>query len=209
MGETGEPDRQAEVYERCLDDDEQPNTADDQLPQVSPAGSIQVPEQNEFYMDFSSGEDLGKHFMAARCADGNVVSLEAGELGSLVFDQMRDPNDYKNPDKNGFFKLIKDPWTRPPPLSPKLVFYGYDIYHAWQFGNEAIACYCMIMEDGLPTGNILLRIAKTRCVKPRVDGFVYNIREKKCYRVINIRIFMKNKWTKPADFNIDFKEMME
>ena len=80
VGETGEPDRQKAVYERCLDEDEQPNAADDQLPHVAFAGRMQVPEQNEFYMYFSSGEDLGKNFMAARGADGNVVSLEAGKL---------------------------------------------------------------------------------------------------------------------------------
>ena len=61
-----------------------------------------------------------------------------------------------------------------------LIIYGYDLYDAWQFGNIAIVCYRMIMGvNGFPIGNILFKIGRTRFATPRVDGFVYDIRENK------------------------------
>jgi hypothetical protein len=72
--------------------------------------------------------------------------------------------------KNGFFILLLDPYDRP----VKLVMYGYDSYHAYQWEDKGILVYCMVMGvDGLPTGQFLILIGRTRCSRPRVDGFLY------------------------------------
>jgi hypothetical protein len=53
--------------------------------------------------------------------------------------------------------------------------YGYDLYDAYQWNDKGILVYCMIMwQDGRPTGLFLINIGRTRCSKPRVDGFVYH-----------------------------------
>ena len=58
--------------------------------------------------------------------------------------------------------------------------YGYDLYDALQTGKRALVCCCMIVDkDSYPLGQVLYKIARTRCTKPREDGFIYDIRDKK------------------------------
>ena len=127
------------------------------------------------YTDFKDAKELGAHFMAAKLShDGNTLVLKIGNLKALEFEQSRDPNAYAISGKQGFWRLLIDPYAR----AHGLLLYGYDLYDAWQYGEVAVVCYCMIIgADGYPTGNVLFKIGRTRCPAPRVDGFVYDIRE--------------------------------
>jgi hypothetical protein len=129
------------------------------------------------YTGYKDGKELGEYFVAAKLAgDDCNLSLHIGNLSSLVFLQSRDPNNYAITGRQTFWKLSSDPYAR----GATLIMYGYDLYDAWLFGNIAIVCYCMIMGgDGFPIGNILFKIGRTRCATPRVDGFIYDIREDK------------------------------
>ena len=89
-------------------------------------------------------------------------------LSSSLFHKVRDPESYRVEGKNGFFKLLRNSYNR----AKKLVMYGYDDYHAYQWEDKGILVYCMVIEeDGHPTGQFLILIGRTRCSKPRVDGF--------------------------------------
>ena len=57
--------------------------------------------------------------------------------------------------------------------------YGYDLYDALQSGDVVYVCCCMIIDkDGYPLVQDLYKIGRTRCPKPRTDGFIYDIRVK-------------------------------
>ena len=72
---------------------------------------------------------------------------------------------------------MKDPYNW---REKELIMYGYDLYDALQTGEKALVCCCMIVDkDSYPLGQVLYKIARTRCTKPREDGFIYDIRDKK------------------------------
>ena len=129
------------------------------------------------YTDFQDAKDLGAYFIAAKLADDeSTLSFNFGNLNSLEFTQSRDPNYYAVTGRQSFWRFVGDPYTR----ATALIMYGYDLYDAWQFGDIAIVSYCMIIgASGLPLGDILFKIGRTRCATPRVDGFIYDIREDK------------------------------
>ena len=128
------------------------------------------------YTGFQDAKQLGSHFAAAKLAESDTsISLVIGNLNSLVFKQSRDPNNFAISGKQSFWKLVGDPYTR----SSSLIMYGYDLYDAWQFKEVAIVSYCMIMGTKGPLGYILFKMGRTRCASPRVDGFIYDIREDK------------------------------
>lgn len=150
---------------------------DCQLEELPSHEEIYQQEEMSDYTGFKDGKELGDYFVAAKLqGDDCNLSLHIGNLNSLVFMQSRDPNNYAITGRHTFWKLSCDPYAR----ATSLKMYGYDLYDAWLFGNIAIVCYCMIMGvDGFPIGNILFKIGRTRCAAPRVDGFVYDIREDK------------------------------
>ena len=97
-----------------------------------------------------------------------------GNSQILEFNQSRHPDAYKITGKAGFWRLVIDPYKR----EKELVAYGYDLYDAYQLDDVALVCNCMVIgEDGYPTGQTLYKLGRTRCNSPRVDGFVYDIRE--------------------------------
>jgi len=128
------------------------------------------------YTGFQDAIQLGTHFAAAKLAgDNSTQSLIIGNLHSLVFAQSRDPNNLAVTGKQSFWKLVTDPYTR----ATSLIMYGYDLYDAWQFGDIAFVSYCMVVGTNGPLGYILFKMGRTRCASPRVDGFLYDIREDK------------------------------
>jgi hypothetical protein len=103
--------------------------------------------------------------------------VRIGNLGFLEFTQSRHPDAYKFAGRDSWWRFVKDPYDW---RGKELVMYGYDLYDAIQTGEVAIVCCCMIIDkDGYPLGQVLYKIARTRCIKPRMDGFIYDIREKK------------------------------
>ena len=95
----------------------------------------------------------------------------------IELNQIRDPEDYSIAGRHGFFKFTRHPYSW---RIIKLIMYGYDLFDAWQYNDTGLLCYSMIMRgDGLPSGYILFKIGKTRCNRPRKDGFLYCIRESK------------------------------
>ena len=150
----------------------EPEEKEDALPEFLASDRNQKEVEN--YTGFKNAKELGYHFKAAILGGpGQVCSIRVGNLGHLEFVQKVDPNDKVIEGKHGLFKFVRDPYARKQPL----IMYGYDIFDAYQFGESAIICLCMIMnEDGTPSGYILFKIGKTRCIRPRVDGFLYHIR---------------------------------
>jgi hypothetical protein len=57
--------------------------------------------------------------------------------------------------------------------------YGYDLYDALRSEDKAFVCCCMLIDKGYPLGQVLYKIARMRCTKPRTDRFIYDIRDKK------------------------------
>ena len=146
---------------------------DDELPQTDPMENI-IPEIDG-YTGFRSNEEISDHVKAAMLGE-QTFAVKIGNFGMIEFDQTRDPEDYAIEGRHGFFKFVVEVYKR----RIKLVFYGYDLFDAWQFAQTGLLCLSMIMRgDGVPTDFILFKIGKTRCVKPRVDGFFYSIRQNK------------------------------
>jgi hypothetical protein len=128
------------------------------------------------YTGFTNGKDLNA-FMAASVLACQQFSALIGALGMQEFHQNHEPGEYSTTGKKGWFKFTIDPYLR----SKKLVMYGYDLYDAVKVkGPEGIGMLCMSMimtENEGPSGYILVKLGKTRCVRPRTDGFLYHIRE--------------------------------
>jgi len=135
---------------------------------------------------FKSGEDIGMYMIAASRTASKSFSVKFSSLGQQEFNQLRDPEDYAIEGRNGFFKLAKDPFNR----SKKLVMYGYDTFDAYMFDGVGILCLSMIMSNiNEPSGNVLWKIGKTRCSRPRYDAFLYNIHDQKYVLTLFINIF--------------------
>ena len=126
------------------------------------------------YTGFVNAKELAAHFIAAKIAhDGNTVGLKVGDM-VLEFTESRSEGSYSITGKAGFWRIINDPYKR----EKVLVMYGYDLYEVYQYGDKVYVCYCMIMmEDGYPSGQILFKLGRTRCSNPRIDAFVFDIRE--------------------------------
>ena len=141
-----------------------------------PCNPFELFDRNvEDYKGFDTGSDVSDHIKAAMLGQ-QPFTVKIGKFGFLEFNQARDPMDFAIEGRNGYFKLVIDPYKR----VVKLVFYGYDLFDAYQWDIYGLICLCMIiLEDGFPSGFILFKIGKTRCVDPRVDGFLYHIGENK------------------------------
>ena len=167
-------DSEDDLLLKCRDDDngeQDDDEVDDVLPQTDPMENI-IPEIVG-YTGFRSDEEISNHLKAAMLGE-QTFAVKIGTFGMIEFDQTRDPEDYAIEGRHGFFKFVVDVYNR----RVKLVFYGYDLFDGWQFAQSGLLCLSMIMRgDGVPSDFILFKIGKTRCVKPRVDGFFYSIRQ--------------------------------
>jgi hypothetical protein len=144
---------------------------------------------------------------------------------SFFYFKVRDPDSYRVESKLGFWRFFSDPHHR----EILLVVYGYDLYAGWQKGEDGYVVYTMIVgKDGLSTGFILITLARTRCPRPRVDGFVYSVEDKlqvlflmhvstynvthilmvllRCYKIQHFNIYMADKWTCPA-YHVNLEEI--
>ena len=129
-------------------------------------------EEEDNYSGCKSGKELSDHMVAAILAQQPFGEKINGEM--VEFNQVKDPDDYSVERKHGLFKIVKDPHRR----GKKLIMYGYDLFDAWHYKETGLLCLSMIMrQDGEPTGYIMFKLAKTRCAKPRVDAFLYHVRE--------------------------------
>ena len=153
-------------------DDPNYEVPDDTLPSASAVDTMADPIEG--YTGFATGEDLGAYMKASIMAK-QPFTVVIGNLRAQQFNQNRDPKDFFIQGKNGLFKLTVDPYQRE---NGRLVLYGYDCFDALQHKDVGYLCNCMVMqEDGLPSGYILIKIGKTRCDVPRIDGWLYHIRE--------------------------------
>lgn len=145
--------------------------ADDQLPYVGL--SEEYPDEIDNYSGLESDKEIAHHMKASMLGQ-QPFSVKIGNLGMIELNQNRDPEEFAIEGKNGFFKFTVEPYVR----GKKLLMYGYDLYDGMQFGESGLLCMCMIMRlDGMPSGYILFKLGKTRCSRPRVDGFLYHISE--------------------------------
>ena len=165
-------DGQDEKSSEILDEEK-----DSELEALPTHGEIYQQEEMPGCTGFQDPKDLGVYFVAAKLVgDECNLSLVIGNLNSMILTQSRDPNCFAVTERQSFWKFSEDPYTR----ATALIMYGYDLYDAWRFGDCAFVSYCMIMGSNcLPLGYILFKMGRTRCAAPRVDGFLYDVREDK------------------------------
>ena len=153
------------------DDDEAP---EDVLPEFE---DVEEDEISDDYTGFNTAKELSHHFAAAKLSK-QPCAIKIGSMGLITFVQSKDPDDYDSAGLEAFFRFKDDPVEVL--VKRRIIFYGYDIYEAWQSKERVLVTLCMIMrEDGFPSGYILFKLGKTRCVKSRLDGFLYNIKDQR------------------------------
>ena len=102
-----------------------------------------------------------------------TFSVHISNAKTLEFHQIPDPEAQLIEGKHGWFTLLIDPYNLQ--RERKLVMYGYDLFDGLVSGAFGLLCLCRIInEDDSMSPYILFKIGKTRCVKPRADGFLYN-----------------------------------
>lgn len=75
-----------------------------------------------------------------------------------------------------------------------LELFGFVHLQGVVIGKTPIICpAALVNNDGTQTGHVLVSVWRTRCVKPRYDGIIYSLEDKKCFKVNAIRDWMKRK----------------
>ena len=92
--------------------------------------------------------------------------------------QDRHPDAYKITGRDSWWKFVKDPYHS---RKKELVVYSYDLYDALQTGDKVFVCYFVFSSTKMDISwdKSCTRIARKRYTKPRTDGFIYDIRDKK------------------------------
>ena len=166
----------SDIDEEDANEEDANESDDEHSGERAPPNHQSIYAQGEIpdYTGFSTAKDLAEHFSAAKIAhDCNTVGLKVGNM-VLEFTELRSEESYSITGNACFWRMINDPYKR----EKVLIMYGYDLYEAYLVGDKVFVCYCMIMdEDGFPSGQILFKLGRTRCSKPRVDAFIYDIRE--------------------------------
>ena len=180
---------------------------DDVLPEFE---DVEQDEISDDYTGFNTAKELSNHFAAAKLSK-QPCAIKIGSMGLITCVQSKDPDDYDSAGLEAFFRFKDDPVEVL--VKRRIIFYGYDIYEAWQSKERVLVTLCMIMrEDGFPSRYILFKLGKTRCVHPvtrvldllrnpcnlfislsllhtntrktrcvksRLDGFLYNIKDQR------------------------------
>jgi hypothetical protein len=127
------------------------------------------------YTGFENEKELWQHLSTSVIAK-QPFAIRIGNFGDQEFRQSADPDDFSATAPRGCFRFTNDPYNR----SKKLLLYGFDIYDAHLYGKKALVCLSMIMEpEGHPSGYILYKIGRTRCIRPFSVGWLYHVREDK------------------------------